>query len=585
MATGTPIGLVAKSNLEGIIQQTDQPNGGGVFDASRDPFTGSAPSVRGFFLPHDGTSRGEKWGFPLFFSYLDPQFVARYDLLRLGMLSGFLFARLCDNFHKVKFSVRKYRSSPSFSGESAGCCMATPVESMKNAIRIRRGLQVPVSGLPQQQVSSLSSPQHVGFVGDDYVGMKPTMHVKMGDRVRKGQSLFEDKNNPGAWFTSPATGTVTAIERGKKRKFESLAIEVDWAAEEQQTFDVFEEAKLSTLDAARVCRQLTRSGLWTAFRRRPFSHVPKIDSRPDSIFVTAIDTNPLAADPAVILQLRPADFVAGLEVLSTLTDGPLRVCHAVGVTLPGEDGTLADFQAFSGPHPAGLVGTHIHFLAPVSATASVWHIGYQDVIAIGHLFRTGEILTDRVVALGGPPLANPRLVRTHIGASLTELVAAEERMDGQALRIISGSVLSGRRAEAPVDFLGRYHNQISCLAEGGAREFLGWLKPGEDKFSLRRIFASRWHPLRDRCFAMNTSTHGSPRAVVPIGMYEDVMPLDIVATPLLKALLTDDTESAQKLGVLELDEEDLALCTFVCPGKHEYGDLLRRSLNRIEAEG
>ena len=456
---------------------------------------------------------------------------------------------------------------------------------MTSAIRIRRGLRVPVSGAPQQEISNLGSFQHVGLVGDDYIGMKPTMHVKVGDRVLKGQCLFEDKNNAGVRFTAPATGTVTAIERGAKRKFESLAIEVDWNSDQQEKFEHFDQVDLSTLDVECVRRVLIESGLWTALRQRPFSRVPEIGFRPKSIFVTAIDTNPLAAEPAVVIQTRPADFIAGLEVLSTLTDGPLHVCHARGVTLPGAERNIANFQSFSGPHPAGLVGTHIHFLSPVSAMSAVWHVGYQDVIAIGHCFRTGELLTDRVVALAGPPLENPRLVRTHLGASLTQLLAGGGEVDLNKIRVISGSILAGRQAVAPVEFLGRYHNQISCLAEGGAREFLGWLKPGENKFSLRRVFSSRWHPLKNRRFALDTGTGGSPRAVVPIGMYEDVMPLDIVATPLLKALLTGDTEAAQTLGALELDEEDLALCTFVCPGKHEYGALLRHSLNRIEAEG
>ena len=465
------------------------------------------------------------------------------------------------------------------------CFAQVPVGSMKQTIPIRRGLQIPVAGRPLQEISTTQVARYVALLGDDYIGMKPTMHVQVGDRVLKGQVLFEDKNNRDIWFTSPATGKVAAIERGAKRKFESIIIEVDWGSDEQETFAVSEHTNLKTLDAGYVRQQLVQSGLWTALRQRPFSRIPAIDARPQAIFVNVIDTNPLAADPSVIVQSRPAEFIAGLEALSTLIEEPLRVCHAPGITLPGEELAVATFHVFSGPHPAGLVGTHIHFLSPVREGISVWHIGYQDVIAVGHLFRTGEILTDRVIALGGPPLANPRLVRTRIGTSLTELVADEETMDEQPLRIISGSILSGRSAIAPVDFLGRYHNQVSCLAEGGDREFLGWLRPGENTFSLRRIFASRWHPLGNRHFAMNTNTHGSPRAIVPIGMYEDVMPLDIVATPLLKALLTEDTEYAQKLGLLELDEEDLALCTFVCPGKHEYGALLRRSLSRIEAKG
>ena len=490
------------------------------------------------------------------------------------------------NFTKSDFTLRRRSPAPSFPPERlAFVFMPTVPGSMKKTIQIRRGLQVPVSGLPLQQISSVRAPRHVALMGDDYIGLKPTMHAKIGDPVQKGQLLFEDKNNRGVQFTSPATGTVKAVERGAKRKFESIVIEVDQDSQAQKTFDVFEQDNLQRLDVARVRQQLVQSGLWTALRQRPFSRIPAIDATPQSIFVTAIDTNPLAADPAVVIQLRPAEFIAGLEVLSTLTEAPVRVCHAPGVTLPGEERSPATFHAFAGPHPAGLVGTHIHFLSPIGDGNTAWHLGYQDVIAIGHLFRTGEILTERVIAIGGPPLAKPRLVRTQIGASLTELLAAEETITEEPLRIISGSILAGRKAVPPVDFLGRYHNQVACLEEASRREFLGWLMPGENKFSLRRVFASRWHPLRNRHFAMNTNTNGSPRAMVPIGMYEDVMPLDIVATPLLRALLTEDAEYAQKLGVLELDEEDLALCTFVCPGKHEYGPLLRGSLNRIEAEG
>ncbi|MEE2781332.1 MAG: Na(+)-translocating NADH-quinone reductase subunit A [Planctomycetota bacterium] len=454
---------------------------------------------------------------------------------------------------------------------------------MNSHFQIRRGLRLPISGSPRQELSSIRPPRHVALLGDDYVGMKPTMFVQVGERVRIGQRLFEDKNNKGVCFTSPATGTVKEINRGAKRKFEAIVIEVDQESQDQETFQSFKQDNLQAINSEQVRDQLVGSGLWTALRQRPFSRIPAVDSEPRSIFVTAMDTNPLAIDPAVVIQSRSAEFIAGLEVLSTL--GSLQVCQAAGTRLPGEDGGIATFHTFSGPHPSGLVGTHIHFISPASVQHPVWHIGYQEVIAIGHLFRTGHLLCERVVALGGPPVANPRLVRTRLGASLPELVADEPMVTEEPIRIISGSVLSGRTAEPPVEFLGRYHQQVVCLAEASKREFLGWLLPGNNKFSLRRIFASRWHPLGHRRFNMNTSTHGSSRAVVPIGMYEDVMPLDIVATPLLKALLTQDTEYAQKLGVLELDEEDLALCTFVCPGKHEYGQLLRRSLDRIEVEG
>lgn len=450
--------------------------------------------------------------------------------------------------------------------------------------RVSKGLDLPIEGEPTQVISAGPEVRHVALLGDDYVGMKPTMEVAEGDRVKLGQVVFSDKKTPGVLYTAPGSGTVTAINRGAKRKFESLVIELD--GDDQVNFESYSDHNLAQLDRRVVCEQLISSGLWTSLRTRPYSRVPAIDSVPSAIFVTVIDTNPLAADPAVVLADRQAEFIAGLEVLSTLTEGTVFVCRRAGSAIPGEGKTPTEFHAFEGPHPAGLAGTHIHMLKPVSAARSVWYVGYQDVVAIGHLFNTGQILTERVVSLGGPVVRDPRLIRTRTGASLAELTEGQfERPMGTEIRMISGSVLSGRRSRVPIDFLGRYHNQVSILSEGGQREFLGWMVPGTEKFSVRNVFASAWTASPDKRFALNTSTEGSPRAMVPIGMFEQVMPLDIIATPLLKALITDDTEYAQELGALELDEEDLALCTYVCPGKTEYGPLLRKSLTRIEHEG
>jgi Na+-transporting NADH:ubiquinone oxidoreductase subunit A len=422
----------------------------------------------------------------------------------------------------------------------------------------------------------------VGLVGDDYVGMKPTMVVAEGDRVQLGQVVFTDKKNPGVQYTAPGTGVVKGVNRGAKRKFESLVIELD--GDDQATFPNYVDHNLAQLDRRQVCEQLVASGLWTALRTRPYSKVPALDTVPHSVFVTAIDTNPLAADPAVVLAHREREFIAGLEVLSTLTDGKLFVCRKAGSEIPGQGKTTAEYHAFDGPHPAGLAGTHIHMLDPVFRDKTVWTIDYQDVVAVGHLFLDGKLLVERVISLAGPIVNQPRLIRTRLGASLAELTDGQYTAGEHGARVISGSVLSGRKSVPPRDFLGRYHAQVSLLAEGGERDFLGWLKPGGDKFSVRRVFSSAWTGAAER-FAFNTSTEGSPRAMVPIGMYEQVMPLDIVATPLLKALITEDTEFAQKLGALELDEEDLALCTYVCPGKYEYGPLLRKNLTTIEHEG
>ena len=455
---------------------------------------------------------------------------------------------------------------------------------MTNVSRVEKGLDLPISGAPEQVISDGPEIRHVALLGDDYVGMKPTLEVAEGDRVKLGQTLFTDKKTPGVQYTSPAAGVVKAVNRGAKRKFESMVIEVE--GDDQVTFDSHADDNLAQLDRRTVCELLIASGLWTSLRTRPYSRVPAIDAMPSAVFVTAMDTNPLAADPATVLANRQAEFISGLEVLSTLSEGTLYVCRRAGSVIPGEGKTPTVFHAFEGPHPAGLAGTHIHMLEPVNNDRSVWYIGYQDVVAIGHLFNTGTLLSERVVSLAGPVVREPRLVRTRQGASLAELTEGQfERPHGQEVRIISGSVLSGRRSRIPVDFLGRYHNQVSVLAEGGQREFLGWMGPGAEKFSVRKVFASAWMSGLEKRFSFDTGTEGSPRAMVPIGMYEQVMPLDIIATPLLKALVTDDTEYAQQLGVLELDEEDLALCTYVCPGKTEYGPLLRKSLNRIELEG
>lgn len=450
--------------------------------------------------------------------------------------------------------------------------------------RITRGLDLPIAGSPNQSIADSPAVRHVALVGDDYIGMKPTMAVAEGDRVQLGQVVFTDKKTPGVQYTAPAAGKVVAIHRGAKRKFQSLAIELD--GDEQVTFDAYPDHNLTQLNRMVVRDQLVASGLWTALRIRPYSKVPSPDAMPHSLFVTASDTNPLAADPALVLADRVAEFTAGLEILSVLAEGHVHVCRRDGAEIPGGGKTPAMFHSFAGPHPAGLVGTHIHTIDPVDEHKSVWHIGYQDAVAVGYLFRTGQLLTERIVSLAGPVVRQPRLIRTRLGASLSELTHQqyEAGVDGE-VRVISGSVLSGRRSVSPTDFLGRYHTQISVLAEGRNREFLGWLKPGQDKFSIRRIFSSAWGSERSRRFDFDTSTCGSPRAIVPIGMYEEVMPLDIIATPLLKALVTGDTEYAQQLGVLELDEEDLALCTFVCPGKTEYAPLLRSCLTHIEREG
>lgn len=446
-------------------------------------------------------------------------------------------------------------------------------------IKIRRGLDLPIAGSPQQSIEDGPTIRSVALVGFDYHGMKPTMAVQVGDKVKLGQLLFTDKKTEGVQYTSPASGTVSAINRGYQRVLQSVVIDVE--GEEAEEFPKHDAAKLAQLERQDVVQNLVSSGLWTALRTRPYSKVPEIDAVPASIFVSAMDTNPLAADPAVVLADKGEAFKNGLSVLSCLTDGKLYVGHAPDATIPTVGIENVVYETFAGVHPAGNVGTHIHFLDPVSANKTAWTIGYQDVVAVGELFISGKLSVERVISLAGPQVEKPSLVRTRLGASLEELTAG--KLKSGENRIVSGSLFGGRTAQGATAFLGRYHQQVCALIEGRERPFLHYLGAGANRFSSMRIYISKL--FSGKKFNFTTSTNGSERAMVPIGAYEKVMPLDVLPTQLLRALVVGDTDVAQKLGCLELEEEDLALCTFVCPGKYEYGPILRDNLTQIEKDG
>jgi len=441
-------------------------------------------------------------------------------------------------------------------------------------IEIKTGLDLPIKGAPRQIIAENPVISRVAVLGADYPGMKPTMLVREGEQVKLGQPLFSDKKNEGVLFTAPGAGTVVEINRGDRRMFQSVVIELD-GSDAAVSFDA--HADLQTLRREQVVAQLVSSGLWTAIRKRPYEKIPAVDATPHSIFVTAMDTNPLALDPTLAIAKDPDAFVAGLDVLAHLTEGPVIVCRQ-----PDADFATgsARVETFGGVHPAGLVGTHIHHLDPIGEGKEVWHLGAQDVIAIGRLFRDGQLSVTRLVALGGPSVTDPRVLETRLGASLTELTAGS--LEAGDHRVVTGSVLGGRTAKDTGAYLGRYHQQVSCLPEGTARIPFGWLSPGTNKHSVLGIYLSKFTP--KKLIDYTTNTNGSPRAMVPVGAYEKIMPLDILPTQLLRALIVGDTDMAVKLGALELAEEDLALCTYVCPGKYEYGPILRDNLTTIELE-
>lgn len=458
--------------------------------------------------------------------------------------------------------------------------------------QISKGLDLPIKGGPEQKVRSDSpSVSSVALLGHDYPTMKPRMHVNEGDQVKRGQLLFEDRKAEGVRFTAPGAGTVKAVNRGEKRVFQSLVIELTDSEKEGKptdddfmTFESYQEGMLNDLTGEQARELLSESGLWTSLRTRPYSRVPSIGDECAALFVTAIDTSPLAPSVEVALEGREDDFKAGLQVLSTLTEGKLFLCVGPKWQLDVGEVDRLSREVFVGPHPAGLVGTHIHLLAPASRKRTVWHVGYQDVAAIGALFTTGKLDVARVISLAGPVAKAPGLLTTRLGASVAELTEGELTGNVET-RVVSGSVLFGHSTtDEPFAYLHRYDNQLSCLEEDRERVFVGWLRPGGDKFSTVRAFLSRWLPVKKE-FAMTTTTHGSHRAMVPIGMFERVMPLDVLPTFLLRSLMVSDLERAEQLGCLELHEEDLGLCSFVSPGKEDYGKSLRKVLTEIWQEG
>ena len=451
-------------------------------------------------------------------------------------------------------------------------------------IKIKKGLDLPIEGRPSQEIVNAPPSTRIALTGYDYVGMKPTLLVQEGQKVKKGEPLFQCKKRLGVTYTSPGAGTIAAINRGEKRVFQTLEIEVDESQEKEQqeahhSFSSYSPTKKwQDYSAQEIEALLVESGQWVGLRTRPFSKSPLPGTRPSSLFISTLNTHPLAANPATVIEQNKDYFIAGVKILSKLAKVNL-IKKKSTLLAPFEESHI-HIHEISGPHPAGNVGTHIHFIDPVGPHKTVWHIGVQDVIGVGHLFKTGRLFVERVVALGGTQVFTPRLLKTRLGANLKTITQGQIKEGPH--RMISGSPLNGRQTDDLFSYLGRFHEQISVIEENNQREFLGWQGPGFHKYSVSNTYLGKF--VR-KTFPFSSSLFGSPRAMVPIGSFEKVMPLDILPTQLLRALSCRDTDLAQDLGALELDEEDLSLCTFVSPGKEDFAPLLREVLDLIEKEG
>lgn len=438
---------------------------------------------------------------------------------------------------------------------------------------IKKGLNLPIAGSTSTtDCVQGAAAQQVALLPQEAWGIKVQMLVAVGDQVKVGSPLFCDRRDPDVIFTSPAAGTVAAVNRGARRAAQSVVIDV-------ANFDEHAEMPSSDGSRASLVATLAASGLWPNLRQRPFDKVALSSATPQAIFVTATDTNPLAVDPLHLVAGRETDVQAGLKAMLTLSGGK------VYFNTDGANDWSAflvegvEQHAFKGPHPAGNAGVHINALHPVNLARNVWHVDVQNLADMGAYLNSGKVPTARKVAVVGPAASKSEIVETQRGASMDVFSSYAN----SAVRFVSGSLLAGATANPGEEkgFLGRFAQQVSIVDDAPEREFINWMKPIGSRWSMSGTYLAKFVK---KSFTTDTDLNGGERAIVPIGSYEKVMPFDIMPTQLIKALASNDVTMAEKLGVLEIVEEDIALCQYVCPSKVDITDMLRTMLTLIEKE-
>ena len=438
-------------------------------------------------------------------------------------------------------------------------------------IKTNKGLDLPISGNPSMDLDSSTAINSVAILGADYVGLKPTMMVDENDIVQSGQKLFENKKNPGTFVTSHLSGVVTSINRGEKRRFISLVIDEDSSIDPINfNFDDYN----NQIDF------LVDTGALAYFRTRPYNRMPDPNTLPSAIFINACDTNPLSVDPFELIKINDDQelFNDGLKFIASI-DNNIKVFCSYQNENFDQSVSNVTYKQFKGPHPAGLVGSHIHFLYPVGQNRSVWNISWQEVISIGYLLKNKIVRSDKLISFGGPNVHDPKILKLKYGSNLSE-VSAGKVLDNS--RIISGSILNGHTAENVMNYLSAFDNQVSVIPDESNDILFNWAMPGSKLHSMLPAFISSW--IKPKEFKFNVSMNGGNRAIVPISSYQEIMPLNILTTQLLKCLVTFDIELGEKLGVLELAPEDLALASYVCPSKYDYQSILNSNLEKMYEE-
>jgi Na+-transporting NADH:ubiquinone oxidoreductase subunit A len=443
--------------------------------------------------------------------------------------------------------------------------------------KLKKGFDIRLKGSPANKLSGEIKSHDYCVKPGDFPGVTPKLNVKAGDSVKAGSSLFHDKVRPEIIFSSPVSGTVKAINRGEQRKI--LEITITASGDEFVDFGKAEHEKLSRDE---IKTRLLSSGLWPVIRQRPYHIIANPLKTPKSIFISGFDTSPLAPDMDFVTEHMPATaFQAGLRVLGKLTDGK------VNLVLNGEkspSGILKDAAGverhyISGPHPAGNVGIQIHHIDPVNKGDVVWYVNLQDVAVIGTLFTEGVYRNERLIALAGSEVNDPQYYKVRAGVAINDLVTG--KVTSGKLRFISGNVLTGSNA-GPNGYLGFYDNMVTVIPEGDYFEFFGWAKPGLDKYSFFNTFLSSVFGKKE--YRLDTNLHGGQRAFVLTGKYEKVVPMDIYPMQLLKAILAEDIDNMENLGIYEIAEEDFALCEFICPSKMEIQSIVRQGLDLMVKE-
>ncbi len=447
--------------------------------------------------------------------------------------------------------------------------------TMPKIIKLSRGLNIRLKGAAEMTLTALT-PKYFALKPTDFIGVFPRLLVKEGDKVEAGSPVFIDKYRDNITFTSPVSGTITEIKRGDKRLLLEIRIEAD-GLNTRKDFGIADPKSLSKEE---ITAKLLESGLWTMIRQRPYGVVANPHEIPKAIFVSAFDTAPLTPDLDFIVHGHGAAFQAGIDALAKL--GNTKVNLNVGENTSATEflsSTNTVITSFKGPHPAGNVGIQIHHINPINKGEVVWFAGVQDVITIGNLFLKGVYDATITVALAGSEVTKPHYYKTMRCAEIAPMIKGN--VNQANVRYISGNVLTGAQIRHD-NFLGFYHSMVSVIPEGNHSEFLGWALPGFGKFSFSRSFFSWLTPQKE--FVLDTNLNGGERALVMTGKYEKVLPMDIYPMQLIKAVITEDIDLMENLGIYEVEPEDLALCEFIDTSKTEIQFLVRKGLEIMRKE-